>query len=58
MMIIDHFEAMMECNLVANIVIPPASYVEDMTKLADDNNYLRMHFWPLLQGLVGSLDVH
>ena len=48
----------MDCNPEANIIIPPAFYVEDITKLADDNNYLRCGLWPILQGLVGSVDVH
>ena len=33
-------------------------YVDSMTTLGDDNNYLRLHLWPLLKGLVRSLDVH
>ena len=57
-LIIDHMEAMVECNPVANIIIPPAFYVENMTTLADDNNYLRKQLWPLLERLVGSVDVH
>ena len=57
-MIIDHLEAMVDCNPVANIIIPPPFYVEGMTKLADDNNYLRKDLWPLLKGLVGNIDVH
>ena len=56
-MIIDHIDAMVECNPLANIIILPAFYVENMTKLADDKNYLRKHLWPLLEGLVGSHDV-
>jgi hypothetical protein len=32
--------------------------VEDLTKLADDNNYLRFGLWPLLEGLGDSIDVH
>ena len=56
--IIDHHRAMVDCNPEANIIIPPAFYVEDITKLADDNNYLRCGLWPILQGLVGSVDVH
>ena len=56
-MIVDHIGAMVDCNPVANIIIPPAFNVENMTKLANDKNYLRKHLWPLLKGLVGSLDV-
>ena len=57
-LIIDHMEALVECNPVANIIIPPAFYVENMTNLADDNNYLTKQLWPLLEQLLGSLDVH
>ena len=57
-MIIDHMEAMVECNPHTNIIIPPAFFVGNMTMLADDNNYLRKHLWPLLQRLGGSADVH
>jgi hypothetical protein len=56
--IIDHHRAMVDCNPEANIIIPPTFYVEDITKIADDNNYLRCGLWPILQGLVGSVDVH
>jgi hypothetical protein len=56
--IIDHHRAMVECNADANIIIPPPFYVEDIRKLADDNNYLRFGLWPLLKGLVDSFDVH
>ena len=45
--IIDHHRAMVDCNPAANIIVPPAFYVEEMTKLADDNKYLRLHLWPL-----------
>ena len=55
---IDHHRAMVECNRDANIIIPPPFYVEDLTKLADDNNYLRCGLWPLLEGLGDSIDVH
>ena len=56
--IIDHHRDMVDCNPPANIINPPAFYVEDMTKLADDNNYLRFGLWPILEGLLGSVDVH
>ena len=56
-MMIDHHRAMVECNRDANIIIPSPFYVEDLTKLADDNNYLRSGFWPLLEVLCDSLDV-
>ena len=58
MMIIDHMEAMVDCNPNAHIIIPPAFYVENMKELANDNNYFRKHLWPLLERLVRSLDVH
>jgi hypothetical protein len=57
-LIIYHHRAMVDCNPIANIIIPPAFYVEDITKLAYDNNYMRFGLWPILKGLVGSLDVH
>ena len=57
-MIIDHMEATMDCNPVANIIFPAAFHAENMTKFVDDKNYLRKHLWPLLERLVGSLDVH
>ena len=56
--IIDHHRAMVDCNPIANIIIPPAFYVEDMRKLADDNSYLRYGLWPILKGLVGSPNVN
>ena len=56
--IINHHRAMVDCNPAANIIMPPAFYVEDITKLADDNNYLRFGLWPILKGVVGSVDVH
>ena len=56
-MIIDHMGALVDCNPVDNVIIPPAFYVQNMTKLADDHNYLRSHLWPLLKGLVNSVDV-
>jgi hypothetical protein len=56
-MIIDHIGAVVNCNPVANIIIPPASYVENMKKLADDKNYLKHLLWPLLESLAGSPDV-
>ena len=52
-MTIDHIEAFVDCNPVANIIIPPAS----IRKLVGYKNYLRQHLWPLLEGLVGSPDV-
>ena len=33
-MIIDHMEAMVDCNPVANIIIPSPFYVEKITRLA------------------------
>ena len=57
-LIIDHMAALVDCNPVENIIIPPSFYVDSMTTLGDDNNYLRLHLWPLLKGLVRSLDVH
>ena len=56
-MIIDHIGAFVDCNPIANIIIPPAFYVESMRKLADDKNYLRQNLWLLLDSLVGSPDV-
>ena len=56
--IIDHYRAMVECNPVANFIIPPPFYVDGINKLADDNNYLRHELWPILKGLVDSHDVH
>ena len=47
----------MDCNPIANIVIPPSFYVENLRKLADDKNYLRLNLWPLLESLAGSPDV-
>ena len=55
--IIDHHRAMVDCNRDANIIIPPPFYVEQITKLVDDNNYLRFGLWPILKGLGDSLDV-
>ena len=40
-LIVDHMESMVDCNPNANIIIPPSFYVENMTKFAYDNNYLR-----------------
>ena len=56
-MIIDHIGALVDCNPIANIIIPPAFYVEDLKKLADDKNYLRQNLWPLLESLAGSPNV-
>jgi hypothetical protein len=56
-MIIDYIGAVVNCNPVANIIIPPAFYVENLKKLADDKNYLKHLLWPLLEGLAGSPDV-
>ena len=56
-MIIDHIGALVDCNPIANIIIPPAFYVEDLKKLADDKNYLRLNLWPLLDSLAGSPNV-
>jgi hypothetical protein len=56
-MIIDHHGAVVNCNPVANIIIPPTFYVENMKKLADDKNYLKQMLWPLLESLAGSPDV-
>ena len=47
----------MDCTPIANIVIPPAFYVENLRKLAYDKNYLRQNLWPLLESLAGSPDV-
>lgn len=57
-MIIDHMKAMVDCNPVVNIIIPPPFYVENMLKLAYDNNDLRMHLWPLLECLDVCFNVH
>jgi hypothetical protein len=57
-LIIDHMEAMVDCNPVGNIIIPPSFYVENLTKLADDHNYLRKDLWPILERLCDSLDIH
>ena len=56
-MIIDHIGAVVNCNPVANIIIPPAFNVENIKKLADDKNYLRHFLWPLLEKLAGSPNV-
>ena len=56
-LIIDHIGALVDCNPIANIVIPPSFYVENLRKLADDKNYLRLNLWPLLESLAGSPDV-
>ena len=55
--IIDHIGALVDCNPIANIIIPPSFYVESLKKLADDKNYLRQNLWPLLEGLAGSTSV-
>ena len=55
--IIDHIGALVDCNPIANIVIPPAFYVENLRKLADDKHYLRHNLWPLLETLASSPDV-
>ena len=56
-MIIDHIGAVVNCNPVANIIIPSAFEVENMKKLADERNYLRHLLWPLLESLAGSPNV-
>lgn len=56
--IIDHMSSMVDCNPNANVIIPPAFYVENMAKLADDNHYLRKQLWPILEHLGASDDVH
>ena len=56
-MIIDHIGVLVDCNPIANIIIPPAFYVENMKKLGNDKNYLRQNLWPLLESLAGSPDV-
>jgi hypothetical protein len=56
-MIIDHNWAVVNCNPVANIIIPPAFHVMNMKKLADDKLYLKHLLWPLLESLAGSPNV-
>ena len=56
-LIIDHIGALVDCNPIANIVIPPSFYVENLRKLADDKNYLRLNLWPLLESLAGSPNI-
>ena len=45
------------CNPPANVVLSKPFYLAQMTKLADDNNYLKDILWPMLQQLADSEDI-
>jgi hypothetical protein len=46
----DHKSYRVACNPTANFIIPTPFYVEDMRRLDEDNSYLKLSLWPLMEG--------
>ena len=55
--IVDQHEPRVDCNPQANVIVPPSFYVANMKDVAEDNEYLKLKFWPALGGLYTHQDV-
>ena len=56
-LLIENKLSRVACNPLANVVISKPFYVAQMTKLVDDNNYLKDILWPMLEQLFDSTDI-
>ena len=56
-LLIENKLSQVACNPPANVVISKPFYVAQMTKLVDDNNYLKDTLWPMLEALFDSTDM-
>lgn len=56
-MIIESKLCRVASNPPTNVIVSTPFYVAEMSKLADDNDYLKCYLWPLLQAFEKCLDV-
>ena len=56
-LVIESKVSRVSCNPVANVVINKPFYVAPLAKLADDNEYLKVELWPMLEELCDSADI-
>ena len=56
-LVIDSKVSRVSCNPAANVVINKPFYVAPLAKLADDNEYLKVELWPMLEELCDSADI-
>ena len=56
-LLIENKLSQVACNPLAKVIISKPFYVAQMTKLADDNNYLKDILWPMLEQLSDSTDI-
>jgi hypothetical protein len=54
--IIDHNPSRVSCNPCANVIVSPF-YHAQLTKVGDDNLFLKTSLWPQLSGLFTSTDM-
>jgi hypothetical protein len=55
--IIDHKACRLACNPSTNVIIPPPFYVDEVQKVGDDQQFLKVSLWLILQRLYGCLDI-
>jgi hypothetical protein len=55
--IIDHNPGQVSCNPRTNIIVVSSFYHAQLTKVGDDNLFLKTSLWPQLTGLFGSTDM-
>jgi hypothetical protein len=56
-MIIDHKPLRVGCNPHRNVIVVKPFYSADLTKVGDDELYLKTSLWPQLIGLFGSANM-
>jgi hypothetical protein len=56
-MIIDHKPLRVGCNHHRNVIVVKPFYSADLTKVGDDELYLKTSLWPQLIGLFGSANM-
>jgi hypothetical protein len=55
--IIDYNSLCVNCNPRANVIIPTPFYLAQLTKLGEDEQFLKTSMWPQLAGLFGAADM-
>ena len=56
-LVIENKLSQVACNPSANVFISKPFYVAQMTKLVDNNNFLKDTLWPMLEELSNSMDI-
>ena len=53
----DHHEPRVDCSPKANVIVPSSFYVANIKDVAEDNKYLKLNFWPILEVMYTHQDV-